>query len=520
MMKRHVGWSASAAVLALAAALAGCGGSGGGDSPEGAANGSEPNRTPASTETPKIYIYQNFSGMNPQMPEGSDPERLTEMTRLVVEKTGIEPVAIVPPKGSEAQKLNLMLGSSDNLDVFVGDWTVYGPQGAIQPLNELLDQYGPNIKKAWPAEHWTALTDKQGKIWAIPQATAGAPYPIWVRTDWLAKFNLPMPKTIEELENVMQVFKEQDPDGNGKDDTIVLTTTLELRNSFVGAFTDHGYSNWLDPTDNRIKIAEVQPGYKDFMEKMADWYKKGYIHKEAFGKHEPLELLKTGRVGVAARWYSNITLNLPKVQEIMPEVQYDVAKQLSGPKGNPQTLRPAPRSGFLIPQKSKNAAAVVRYMDWHYQSLENALLVHYGLEGTDWRYVDKNAKPQAILELLQAPKPYAGEMSMANTRMLNKQYRFEDKTRGFHEYFLNNYYLDLGNGRMPMDADINYDAKRLGEAAPGINDINRLRDEEFVKFVMGARPMSDWDKFIDQLNKAGLDKLHEALTVQYREQAK
>ena len=67
----------------------------------------------------KIYIYQNTGALN-QKPEGSIPDALEEMKQMYMDELGIEPIAIVPPKGSEGEKLNLLLGSKDEVDVFQG----------------------------------------------------------------------------------------------------------------------------------------------------------------------------------------------------------------------------------------------------------------------------------------------------------------------------------------------------------------------------------------------------------------
>jgi putative aldouronate transport system substrate-binding protein len=46
---------------------------------------------------------------------------------------------------------------------------------------------------------------------------------VMVRQDWLDKLKLPLPKTTEEYLQVAKAFTEQDPDGNGKKDTLGST---------------------------------------------------------------------------------------------------------------------------------------------------------------------------------------------------------------------------------------------------------------------------------------------------------
>jgi hypothetical protein len=36
--------------------------------------------------------------------------------------------------------------------------------------------------------------------------------------------------------------------------------------------------------------------------------------------------------------------------------------------------------------------------------------------------------------------------------------------------------------------------------------INKIRDENIVKFVLGTRDIAEWDSYVQEIKKAGLDK--------------
>lgn len=505
--KRYV--KTGMATIVSISLLAGCssGGSSGETGEKGASATSGAKAAPA-----KVTFYSNSGALN-DMPQGSDAARLDEVKKLIMEQIGVDVNAIVPPANGDTakEKLNLLLSSNDEVDVFQGSWTDYASKGAIIPLNELLDKYGPNIKKAWPKESWEMMTDKEGKIWGIPRLTLTAAYPIYLRKEWMQKLGLQAPKTIDDLEAILKAFKEKDPDGNGKDDTITMSTNLEgLTMSLAAGFVEGGYGDWLDPADKKVKPVELAPGYKDFVAKMADWYQKGYIYKESFAKHDALELLKTNRVGTAARWYSHTTLQLPKVQTSMPEMDFTPVPSLTGPKGKTQTINPAGTGGTLISKKAKNPEAAIKFINWIYQDIENYTITRYGMKDKDWKWIE----PKKIYELSKDRK-YAGEFSFGMGLPNENLVDVNDGTNKMHKDFLRSELLKLDSGKMPFDYNIVYDTKELTDKVPSMNDIKRLRDEEVTKFIMGARPMSDWDKFIDQLNKAGMTKLIDAKTEQY-----
>ncbi|MFK7692146.1 extracellular solute-binding protein [Paenibacillus sp. HJGM_3] len=483
---------------------------------EGDAKSSPDSSKTADKAIHKIYIYQNTGALN-QKPEGSVPDKLEEMKKMYMEKLKIEPIAIVPPKGAEAEKLNLLLGSNDEIDTFQGNWDDYASKGAIIPLNDLLDKYGQDIKKAWPEKAWEYMKDKDGKIWGIPRGEPAVHYPIWLRSDWLKKLNLQVPKTIDELEAVLKAFKEKDPDGNGKDDTIPMITDLNgIKNALMGGFTEYGNSNWFDAADQKLKPVELAPGFKDFVAKMADWYQKGYIYKESFAKFDPLELLKTNRVGTSSLWYSRITLLFPQIKPTLPpEADYIKTTDITGPKGKIMTASPGSTGAMVITKKAKHPEDVMKFINYQYQDIPtNHLTAAFG---TNWNYIGNS---KFDIELKEKELQYAGEYMVSLGTATELKYAFQDPVKKMHADYLTKDALKVEVAKMPMDATIMYDKQKLADNIPTLSDINRLRSEELVKFVTGARPLSEFDKYIDQLNKAGLDKWIAEYTRQYNEKKK
>ena len=113
---------------------------------------------------------------------------------------------------SASEKRNLALASGDYPDLFMLipwvdqfsqiDLLKYGQQGVIRPLNDLIDQYAPNIKAAM--EQFPALkafaTAPDGTIWGMPQFIecyhCSFANKMWVNTRWLKALNIPTPSRI------------------------------------------------------------------------------------------------------------------------------------------------------------------------------------------------------------------------------------------------------------------------------------------------------------------------------------
>jgi len=469
--------------------------------------------TPPPKAIAKVYIYTNTGGGMLQFhQEGSQPDKLKLLTEYIKQQVGIEPVGIVAPAGTAAtEKLNLLLASGQQqLDTFqTGDWAQY--KTAIMPVNELLDQYGPNIKKGalWPKQVWDGLKDSEGSIYGWPRGGGLInTEPFWVRKDLLDKVGLPIPKTLDEVEKAMEAIRKVNP--NAK--ICLAAVQSQVRRGLLGGFTEFGDSRWLD-SEKKIKPAELQPGFVDYLAKVADWVKKGWIFEEWIDNGgKPVEQLRSGNMAMYTGWYSSITLGWPQLKDAGKDQKWEMALGMKGPKGFLQSyfIR---NDAHVLTRKAKNPDAVVKLVDWVYKDVENLLTITYGIKDTDWgwKWLDK-AKG---LMTLNANGGYYGEFIPAWGTGLQAQFIPQDPEQQWHNEWIQKWYFVYDNGKVPFDYGVNYDPIALRDAIPGIGDINRLTSEEIVKFALGKRPLSEYPAFLDQLNKAGLPKWIDAYTKQY-----
>lgn len=523
-MKRRI-LAAAIAAMMLAGSLTGCGG----DSPAPAPDaGSAAPGAPAEegAQAPvKIVVYNNSGSIAGAGSEaGADPAIMEQIHQWMLENTGYDVQVIVPPAGNETEKLNLLLAGGDQVDLFWGDWSEYASKKVIVPINSYLDGKGQDIVKAWPEEAWKAMTDKEGNIYGVPRSTPNLGNPTWIRTDWLEKENLEMPKTIDELDNVLRTFKEN---GTGGEGTIPLLADIAgkhsskgLHNSFLGAFTEYGYSNWLDPTDNKIKPAELQPGFKDFLAKMNEWYTKGYMYPEfaSLSKDKIREIVKQGKVGSAAVWYSNITLSLYDLQKTFPEANYDYQHDgLEGPSGKAETAMPASTTGALISAKCEHPEAVIDMLNFIYSDPANHMVTWYGPEGMFWKWKDKDAH---IYETIGEKTGYYAEYAFAIGLPMETAVSGDNPQQARHQEYLTNEHTDLKRGKIPFDSGIVYDPAVIKSRVPGASDISRMLEEETINFIMGTRPIEEYDQFVQELYDAGMQDWIDAYTEMYFEQVK
>ena len=116
--------------------------------------------------------------------------------------------------------------------LMLSDYDRYIEAGLVREISrDMIEQNMPNYT-AWTEKYAAdfggdliAKYEKDGKLYCIPTARVSDQHRnvLGIRQDWLDNLGLDVPETIEEFEEVMRAFTEDDPDGNGKDDTYGLT---------------------------------------------------------------------------------------------------------------------------------------------------------------------------------------------------------------------------------------------------------------------------------------------------------
>lgn len=471
---------------------------------------------PVAGEIPEVHMWPCIALVRP---EGSHPAKYDAVQTYITEQTGIKPVGYVPPPGSAGQeKLNLLLGSkNERLDIFTGNWPDY--KDIILPINDLLDMYGQDIRRAYDPMNFAGMYDLEGNIWGVPRlGLMGHCDFTWFRTDWMDELGIAFSDdemTWQQMEEIIAAFKDRDPD------SVVVTNGLaSFRRALVGGWTKHGYINWFDESDGRFKPPELQPGFVDWVAKMNEWWNKNWFHKEFLGGMDFEEVLRSGKMGVHAGHYSRITILGQRIilENVVPNMDFAFPKKLMGNEGMCMVNRASMSSAHMITKKCPDPEAAIKFINWqHDPSKDNAVTAHFGIPGEDWEWVDPNDKfyVRRLTQIAKGDEIYAGEFYRVAGLGPETWYAPEDPLWARHYEHIRDYATNYVNGKMPFDYDVPWDYTALDDEIPGMEDINRLVTEETTKFIVGIRPLTEWNDFVDTLYKAGLEDWIEAHTKQY-----
>ncbi|MDI4647111.1 extracellular solute-binding protein [Cohnella hashimotonis] len=291
-------------------------------------------------------------------------------------------------------KLKLMLSSRDKLpDVFVSTNTtttnMFIESGKVLDVGEAFDKYASPTWKAAMAENPTAWQPfiRDGKKFAIPvlRAPTGTQSPLWIRQDWLNKLNLKVPTNLEELEKVMDAFVNQDPDGNGKKDTVALD--FGMKDAFLGyPIGDSSWifglfgaipERWYPGADGKLQYGSIQPGVKTALSKLKEWKEKGYIANDIalHDFNKVAENVTSGKVGMLGGEAWLMVYPGSMMLATNPTAMYTPNPLPKGIDGKSMRTVGAPYTSAVLVSKDISEQALQAF--FHY---ENALYESYNSE--------------------------------------------------------------------------------------------------------------------------------------------
>lgn len=270
----------------------------------------------ADDATPLITIGKKFDVSGKTFPEGHDVENYNYYLDYAEEMSGVD-IAFSWILLDDTQKAALAVASGSMPDVMIVNQTTYNMLLESDMLMDLTDIYAEKapgtileqVYEVYPKSF--AAGTVNGRLMALPNAVSQYENCVlWVRQDWLTALGLEAPTTLEELEAVARAFVEQDPDGNGEDDTIGMAL-------YSAVFTDYNDSNsansiatlygaypqmWYMQDDGSVIYGSIASGTRDALEYLAMLYQEGLIDQE-FAVHDADELIVSGKCGISyGRW--------------------------------------------------------------------------------------------------------------------------------------------------------------------------------------------------------------------------
>jgi putative aldouronate transport system substrate-binding protein len=560
-------------VMTLSMLTTGCGSSKTKDTNSGENSNSESSVTDAGQfpivkepETLKLFLERGTM-------TDADKAKISEngVIKYLKEKTNISLDFTFLSLEDGKNKMILSFASGDYPDAAFLDWNTaltqadimqYGAkEKIIIPLNDLIDKYGVETKKVFalrPADK-AMITAPDGNIYGLPRFTECGhcmAYPkLWFNKAWLDKLGLKEPQTTDELEKVLLAFKNQDPNGNGKADEIPLTGSNDwscsveywLMNSFIDTPAAASSTNprpFLSMIDNKVTFIADRPEYKQGLEYMKKLYDQGLLSPADFTQNseglaqQVRKDEKLATVGAYTADHVGMGVDFNN-KEILK--QYDALAPVAGPNGvrfQPYQDPAAQLNGFnfVIFDKAANKEAAFRLADYML-SEEYVPISAYGIEGINWEK-PQNAKNLLGEELKYVPITLPADATQEQKdKQANNSFWFgfmgdlSERRAGWileptEENRLNNYetFIEAATQKVSqyypkvsLPRSLFMDKDTSEEFAELKTNITSHVVKNTSMFITGARPMSEWDTYVSELKKFGVDKYVEIYTKAYED---
>ncbi|MCD9020610.1 extracellular solute-binding protein [Cohnella silvisoli] len=217
-------------------------------------------------------------------------------TRLYEQKLGIRLKYDWTAKDQEAyqQQMNIFLASNNIPDFIKVDALQLkrlAEADMITDLTEMFEREASELTKKTLREEGSAPFEAamiDGRLMGLPNIDSSIDVAqfVWIRTDWLDNLGLQPPKTMDELVAIAKAFTNQDPDRNGRDDTVGLLLQKSLWGGFAGTLEGffngfHAYPNiWIKDSSGKLAYGSIQPEMKQALALLQQMYQAGYIDKE------------------------------------------------------------------------------------------------------------------------------------------------------------------------------------------------------------------------------------------------
>lgn len=304
--------------------------------------------------------------------------------------------------GDKNQKLGVMIAGADYPDMITAD-TKLTAAGAVIPLEDIIEQHAPNLKKHFE-KYWNQMKDpNDGHIYYLPNYGAynsevsdtyysGPAF--WIQKAVLKEFNYPTPKTLDEYFELIAKYKEKYPTIDGQP-----TIGFEILN--------YDWKNWglLNPPQHLIghpndggvvvndgvgEIFADKDYAKDYYQKLNEVNAQGLLDKEAFTQNYDQYMAKLSSGAVLGmfdqHWNFGSAVDSLKTQDKLERTY--VGLPLVYDLSTKDYYRDRPslnlNNGFGITVNAKDPVKIIKVLDKLIEEDWQKLLT-WGVEGEDYQ---------------------------------------------------------------------------------------------------------------------------------------
>lgn len=359
-----------------------------------------------------------------------------------------------------------------------------------------------------------------GKIYGVPMQKNLSRCGFSIRKDWLDNLGLEIPTTTDELFEIARAFTEDDPDGNGKDDTIGIYDRgfTDINYTSFKNFTMYfgGVTGWGVDAKGNFHKQEEDPAWKEAMNFYKKLYDAGYVNQDfaIAQKKDQNEQFSRGYYGMmAASSIQNMSsferdaaklgdesMDLTAVNKISSDGSNDYRVWTEGNGLN----------GMLAFPKSevkdeKRLKEILSFVDSLLDE-EEWMLMSYGIEGVHYKINDDGSLEQTDMDAFGADVQQFGSSRPSAIKYPIKS--ADPKIEEGAELIRENETFGI------LDPSMGLDSPTYNEVG---SEINKILIDATVKYIMGQIDEDGFDDALQEWRDRGGDKIKAEYEASYKE---
>jgi len=462
-------------------------------------------------------------------------------TKYMEEKTGLkvqfQTVTTSGPNGTDMTKVNAMLAAGDLPDAFLGipftrdQLSLYGSQGVFTPLDDLIETYAPQMRQAMTDYPDLRQLNKgtDGKTYTFTGLNdcyhcSISPGRALIYQPWLDKLNLEMPKTTEDLRNVLKAFKDEDPNGEGNAIPFAAGKDNAIDRYFMNAFLYNPGEPWLRLDNEKVDFVANKPQWREALKYLRSLYDDGLLGNDVFSMTgEAMTRLGNNpgyaRLGFVRAYYWGSFIDITykggdRWRDYVP------VPPLEGPD---QTRIAAwghyvayGTAGMQISSKVTNPELLVQWAD-HQMELETTVFGYGGTPNKNWTWAKAGQKgindKQAIYALDIWPAPVGTSWNQYSVMYRTNDFRLcqfaDPKNPNFEKdlYEASTIYEPFKSEKEWELPPVIFDEAQAAQNADTATSLSNHVKQSMAQFATGKKDINDdaaWDSYLKDMDKMGL----------------
>ncbi|MBD0838301.1 MULTISPECIES: extracellular solute-binding protein [unclassified Streptomyces] len=450
----------------------------------------------------------------------------------VAKRTGITLKPVDVPLVDYEKKRSVLIGAGDAPFLIPKTYhpseVAFVSSGAILPVSEyvhLMPNFRDKVKK-WQLEpELDSIRQSDGKYYLLPglHEKVKSGYSLSFRTDILDRHGLTLPTTWDEVYEVLKALRSEYPDKYPWSDRWSTNTAFPCGALFgylgqaYGVKAGWSYDNiTFDTTEEKFVFTAATDAYRHMVEFAHKLVAEKLLDPESFTQQDDQAIQKL----LAEKSYV-ISAN---PQELVQNYRYNLQKQVKGAKIEmvPVPLGPAGpvvlgggrlENGVMISSKalkSDTFVAMMQFVDWLWYSDEGQKLCKWGVEGVTYTASGDTYELKPGISLMgsdpDAPKDlqkdygffngvftYGGSWDLVSSSFSPDEQKFQDAM--------------AGREQLPIDPAHPLQSVEQEQATLWDTPLKDHAIQNTLKFVLGKRPLSEWDAYVTELKSKNMQQL-------------